>query len=538
MKNDISAEAYIEACRRIANLIAENPPKDKKQLHILKAKVSKEYMLEKMPKNSEILSCLPKEEHVSLYQLLKIKSVRSASGIVVVAVMSRPYPCPQDPACLYCPGGVQFGSPQSYTGYEPAAKRGKENNYDPFSQVKNRIEQLKAIGHEVQKIELIVMGGTFLNQPPEYQRYFIKGCFDGLNGFAASSLEEAIRFNEEADVRNVGLTIETRPDFCKQPHVDTMLGYGVTRVEIGVQNPSDRIYQIVGRKHTVHDVIEAFRIAKDSGFKIVAHMMPGLPGSSIAEDIIAFRRLYEDSSLRPDMMKVYPTLVVENSQLYKMYLNNEYIPYPDEVMVDIVAQAMSIAPFWLRIMRVQRDIPSNLIVAGIKKSNLRELANERLKVLGKVCHCIRCREIGLLELKEKGKFSDEDMSLYRIDYEASEGKEVFISFENQDRSALVGFLRLRKPSKYAQRPEVQEAALVRELHVYGLVTPLGSRLAEGWQHKGYGRRLIEEGEKIVKEEFGLDKILVTSAVGTRRYYEKLGYSLTGPYMGKRIQKKS
>ncbi|MEM2950550.1 MAG: tRNA uridine(34) 5-carboxymethylaminomethyl modification radical SAM/GNAT enzyme Elp3 [Nitrososphaeria archaeon] len=522
---------YRKACEKILEAIIKKPVKSKRELYILKSKYAKEFGLSKVPKNSDILSLASGESRKFLQSLLKIKPVRSASGIVVIAVMSRPYPCPQKVPCLYCPGGVAYDSPQSYTGFEPAALRGKEHNYDPYLQVRSRLDQLKSIGHNVQKAEIIIMGGTFLNQPIEYQEYFVKGCFDGLNGKISQSLDEAIKLNEVAEVRNVGLTIETRPDFCKEPHVDLMLKYGVTRVEIGVQILSDRIYKIVERGHTVQDVIDAFRIAKDSGLKIVAHMMPGLPGSSPEEDIESFRTLFEDERFKPDMLKIYPTLVVRNSRLYELYIEGKYVPYPEEVFIDIVAKAMALAPPWLRIMRVQRDIPANLIVAGVKKGNLRELAHARLKELGLSCKCIRCREIGLLELKGEKKI-EEDIVLHRTEYKASEGTEVFLSFETADRRALVGFIRLRKPSEKAHRSEVKNSAIVRELHVYGQAVPVGEKTDESWQHRGYGRRLLEEAERITREEFGLDKILVTSAVGVRKYYEKFGYSLMGPYMGK------
>ncbi len=524
---------FVAACKKIAELILVNPPRDNSSLYSLKVRVAKEFGLKSVPKNSDIFSMVPQERKTVLQSLLKIKPVRSASGIIVVAVMSRPYPCPQKAPCVYCPGGVQFNTPQSYTGYEPAAARGKEHNYEPYSQVKRRLDQLKAIGHVVQKAELIVMGGTFLHQPIEYQEYFVKGCFDGLNGCVSNSLEEAFKRNEKADVRCVGLTFETRPDFCKETHVDLMLKYGATRVEIGVQNPSDKIYHMVGRGHTLKDVKTAFRVAKDSGLKIVAHMMPGLPGSSPRLDLKGFQRLFEDESFKPDMLKIYPTLVVKNSKLYHMYVNGEYKPYTEEEMVGIVAEAMSMVPYWVRIMRVQRDIASNLIIAGIKKGNLRELAHERLKEMGKTCRCIRCREIGLLSLRNR-RFSRDVFTLHRIDYDASGGKEVFLSYENSDRSALIGFLRLRKPSDVAHRPEVEDASVVRELHIYGLAAPIGFKVEGSWQHRGYGRRLLDESERIAKEEHGSSKILVTSAVGVREYYRKLGYSSMGPYMGKKL----
>ncbi|MCP8306410.1 MAG: tRNA uridine(34) 5-carboxymethylaminomethyl modification radical SAM/GNAT enzyme Elp3, partial [archaeon] len=416
------------ACSEIAEALMAKGQVTKEELDFLKRVVCKKYHLERYPSNSMILSSLPPEKHEDFKEILKIKPVRTASGIVVIAVMTKPYPCAHG-ACVYCPGGQRFSSPQSYTGEEPAALRGVQNEYDPFKQVSARLDQLRAIGHDVGKAELILMGGTFLNFPIDYQKDFVKRCYDALNGIESKSLEEAKRRAEYAKIRNVGLTIETRPDFCKEEHVDLMLEYGVTRVEIGVQNLDDEIYEIVKRGHGVMDVEEAFRTAKDSALKVVAHMMPGLPGSNPERDFYSFYRLFNDPEFKPDMLKIYPTLVVESSELYRWYLDGNYQPYDDETTIKLLAKVKSIVPKWVRIMRVQRDIPARLIVAGVKKSNLRELVQKELSRMGHKCRCIRCREVGIKRLKYGIDVKPENIRLLRHDYNASKGVEVFISYE-------------------------------------------------------------------------------------------------------------
>ncbi|MCP8310981.1 MAG: tRNA uridine(34) 5-carboxymethylaminomethyl modification radical SAM/GNAT enzyme Elp3, partial [Candidatus Methylarchaceae archaeon HK01M] len=350
------------------------------------------------------------------------------------------------------------------------------------------------------------------------------------------NLEEAKRRAEYEKTRNVGLTIETRPDFCKEEHVDLMLEYGVTRVEIGVQNLDDEIYKIVKRGHSVMDVIEAFRTAKDSALKVVAHMMPGLPGSDPDKDYDSFYRLFNDPDFKPDMLKIYPTLVVESSELYNWYLDGNYQPYDEETTIKLLAKVKSIVPKWLRIMRVQRDIPARLIVAGVKKSNLRELVQEELSRMGHKCRCIRCREVGIKRLKYGIDVKPEKIRFLRQDYKASKGVEVFISYEDVMNDALIGFLRLRYPSERAHREEItRRSCLVRELHVYGKMIPIGERSGYDYQHKGFGAMLMREAERIAEEEFGVRTMVVMSAIGTKEYYRRLGYRSEGPYMVKSIK---
>ena len=524
-------DAQEEALKELVQIILSEPNLTKKKFIHYQKMVSKRYRLNRLIGLKQLLNTLPDDLKKTLG--LKIKPVRTASGIAVVAVMHAPHPCPHG-ACIYCPGGVAAGTPQSYTGFEASSRRAKENLYDPYLQVKARLRQLEQIGHSVEKVELIIIGGTFTSLPEDEQIRFVKGCFDALNGKVSETLEEALKEAEHAKIRNVGFTVETRPDYCKERQIDLMLSYGVTRVELGVQTLSDEIYRLVNRGHTVKDVIEAFQLSRDAGLKIVAHMMPGLPGSSVEADFEAFRRLFEDPCFKPDMLKIYPTLVTEGTALHRLYLEGRYEPYTLETVVKLLADIKEIVPKWVRIMRIQREIPAEHIVAGVKHGNLRERVHQELKRRGSRCRCIRCREIGLKNIK----IDEDEVRLMKEVYEAAQGTEIFLSYEHPETETLIGFLRLRIPSEKAHRPEVkgQKTALVRELHVYGEALPLGVRKDGAWQHKGFGKNLLYEAERIAVEEFGCEKILVTSAIGVRQYYAKLGYKLEGPYMAKHISK--
>ncbi len=525
----------VKACQEIAEELSKKQSLSKNDFLKIKRRVSAKHKLSRIPSNSTILTSLSPEKRDELRRLLMIKPVRTASGISVIAVMTKPHPCPPQAQCVYCPGGVKTGSPKSYTGYEPAALRGVQNDFDGYREVEARLRQLEAAGHQVQKSEFIIMGGTFLNFPTEYQEEFVKGCFNALNGSNSNSLEEAHKVSESAPRRNVGVTFETRPDLCREREVDMMLRLGATRVEIGVQTLDDEIYRLVKRGHTVQDVVDSFRISKDAGLKVVAHMMPGLPGSSPEKDLAAFKRLFEDCDFKPDMLKIYPTLVVSSAELHRWWSKGDYRPYSLEMTVNLLADVKQLVPDWIRIMRIQRDIPARLIEDGVRKSNLRELVQEELNRRGESCRCIRCREIGLK--RPSIDYPDEDNVEMRVQrYEASGGEETFLSLVDKRADALVGFVRVRRPSGEVHRPEVKEfrSCLVRELHIYGPVVPIGLRDDGSWQHRGYGGRLMRQAERIAREEFDAKKMIVMSAVGTRLYYAKLGYRLEGPYMVKEI----
>jgi elongator complex protein 3 len=527
-----------EALREIVEHLMRVPVPSPEDVGRVKMQVLSKYKLGRVPSNAEIIAALKSEEEKSrLLPILRRKATRTISGVTVIAVMTEPYPCPQPKPCAYCPGGPPYGVPQSYTGHEPAAMRGLQNKFDPYLQVKSRIEQLQAVGHTVDKVELIIMGGTFPATPPAYQTWFVKRCIDALTGVETSSLEEAKKLAETSRIRNVGITVETRPDWAKENHVDHMLNMGVTRVELGVQNPDDQIYSLVERGHTVEDVVEATRILKDSGMKIVYHLMPGLPGSNLQKDLETFKRIFESPDFKPDMIKIYPCLVLKGTKAHEWYMRGEYKPYTTEEAADLIVEIKRIIPTWIRIMRVQRDIPAPLIVAGVKHSNLRQLVQQKLKEKGLRCRCIRCREAGHRAMADGVKPNPENVKILVTKYEASKGQEIFISAEDIENDVLIGYLRLRIPSEKAHRPEIKRhpCGIIRELHVYGAMVPVGRRLAEAWQHKGYGSMLLNEAERMVREEFGLKKILVISALGTKQYYRMFGYDYDGPYMSKILE---
>jgi len=482
----------------------------------LKSRVCREFDIATIPKNADILECVEKEEKEKLLPILLKKPTRSISGVSVIAVMPEPRECPGE--CIYCPKGED--APQSYTGEEPAALRARRNKYDPVKQVKNRIEQLRAIGHPTDKAELIIMGGTFPAQPKEYQANFVKGCFDAMIGRECASFDESIKAAETSEVRPIGVTVETRPDFCGKEEIEEMMKLGVTRVELGVQTVFDEIYEKVNRGHTVEDVVKATKLLKDAGIKVGYHIMPGLPGSSKEKDLEVFKTIFADERFKPDMLKIYPTLVMEGTELYDMWKTGKYEPLGSEEAAELIARAKKDFPRWVRVMRVTRDIPANLIAAGVKKSNLRQLVKGEMRKNKWECKCIRCREAGHRHME--GDELPENIEIHMEEYKASDGREFFISAEDFSKDILVGYVRLR----------ISENALVRELHVYGSEVSLGEDAKEReFQHKGWGRKLLQKAERIAVAE-GKKELLVRSGVGVREYYRGLGYSDKGAYMGK------
>ncbi len=524
------------AARDVIKALLLQPHPTRNDVNRVKTQVAAKYQLARILSNAEIIAALTLNEKPKLLPVLLRKTTRTISGVTVIAAMTQPLPCPQPEPCAYCPGGPRQGVPQSYTGHEPAAMRGSQNNYDPYLQVRSRISQLTAIGHRVDKVELIVMGGTFPATPAEYQARFIQRCLEALTGKESADFEEAKRQAETSRIRNVGITVETRPDWCKQPHVDAMLDMGVTRVEIGVQNPDDQLYRVAGRTHTVADVIEATRVVKDAGLKIVYHLMPGMPGSNPARDLAAFKRVFTDPAFKPDMIKIYPCLVIAGTKAYDWYQEGTYEPYTTEEAVELIAEVKKTLPPWVRVMRVQRDIPAGLIVAGVNKSNLRQLVHRKLAEHGDRCACIRCREVGHRLAVDNVTPDLDQIQILTSSYQASEGTEVFISAEDPKNNVLIGYLRLRVPSAKAHRPEVKAvpSAIVRELHVYGPLVPVGKHSARAWQHKGYGAILLSEAERVAREDYDLKKLLVISALGTKQYYMRFGYTRDGVYVSKML----
>ncbi len=443
--------------------------------------------------------------------------------------MTKPMGCPGH--CVYCP--TFSATPQSYTPESPAVLRARSCDYSAYHQVELRLRTLEKMGHPTDKIELIIMGGTFPAAEPDYQYSFIKGCFDALNELGSLNLEDAQRINETAVHRCTGLCIETRPDFCNQVEINRMLELGTTRVELGVQMLSDKVYQIVERGHTVEDVARATELLRDNAIKVHYHWMPGLPGSTPEEDLSLSNVLFDDLRFRPDGLKIYPTMVVEGTELEKWLKEGRYSPYNDEIMMDLMGRIKSIVPKYVRISRVLRDIPAKFIVGGLRDS-LRDPLRLRMEQMGLQCRCIRCREYGF---RARARYAIGEPQLTRLDYEASGGKEVFLSFED-DRETLFGLVRLRIQEKnIAGLGNISglETALIRELHVFGPELTLSSRQDDAAQHKGYGKALLKEAERIAREEFGRSQVAVLSGVGAREYYRSEGYELKGAYMVKTIK---
>ena len=458
------------------------------------------------------------------------KLARTISGVTPVAVMSRPAKCPGQ--CVYCP--TYSATPQSYTPESPAVLRARACDYDTKKQVMVRLKALSEMGHPTDKIELIVMGGTFLAQPEDYQYQFIKDCFDALNGEPSATLEEAKQLNETSRHRCTGLCIETRPDWCGPEEITRMLEFGATRVELGVQTLDDNIFRLVRRGHGVEEVLKATTLLKEHGFKVHYHWMPGLPGATPELDLALSKRLFSDSRFKPDGLKLYPTMVVSGTELEKWYRDGRYQPYPDEVMINLVTEIKSLVPKYVRISRVLRDIPAKFIVGGLKDS-LRGVVKQRMREQGIECRCIRCREYGH---RARDKWEISEPKLIRMDYQASDGREIFLSFEDENET-LFGLLRLRiqsRPIAELRQEDGNTSALIRELHVYGPEVSIHQRDPSSTQHRGLGKALLREAERIASEEFQAFQMVVLSGVGAKEYYRSgFGYTSRGNYMVKSLK---
>ncbi|MGO9388064.1 MAG: tRNA uridine(34) 5-carboxymethylaminomethyl modification radical SAM/GNAT enzyme Elp3 [Methanobacterium sp.] len=535
-----------DAYRFIIKGILEGKIKTQRDLENAKRKACRDYNLLEFMSNAQILEKATREERFLIAPIIKKKPTRTLSGVAIVAVMCKPHECPHG-RCTYCPESEK--APPSYTGEEPAALRARMYHFNPYLQVYNRLQQLESIGHPLDKVELIIMGGTFPSNFICYQEWFVTKCIQAMNDFGIKSqsnvslsnikshtdnfhyLEDVQKLNESSPVRCVGMTFETRPDYSKTQDVDRILQMGGTRVELGVQTIYNFIYKRIERGHRVEDVIESTRILRDSGIKVAMHLMPGLFADQ-ARDLRIFKRLFSDESFKPDMLKIYPCLVIEGSKLYELWQKGKYKPYTTEEAVDLIVKIKKFLPKWVRTMRIQRDIPSPLIVAGVKKSNLGELVYQRLHEEDINCQCIRCREVGHQVLSGLTPELDH-IKLLKEEYLAGQGQEIFLSYEDVKSDIMIGFIRLRIPSDNAHRSEVDDkTALIRELHVYGSMVPLGGKRDGSWQHRGYGDGLLSHAEKIAFEVYDKNKILITSGIGARNYYKKFGYEKEGPYMAK------
>lgn len=518
------------ALREIISLILNTVPGEQNIRRIIVG-TCKKYHLPYVPRYSDILAAADPEERDLLRPVLMVKPSRTLSGVAPVAAMTSPSPCPHG-ICLPCPGGPEhpFHSPQSYTGGEPAARRAILHEFDPYLQVSARLGQFEALGHHVDKAELIVMGGTITARDPAYQSGFVTGCIRAMNEYGTGpepenlTTEEIFLRNETSRVRCVGITFETRPDWCNKEHIDRMLSLGVTKVELGVQHLDDRILELNRRGCTVADNVEANTLLRDAGIKVGFHMMPNLPGSDITKDREMFKQLFSDERFRPDFLKIYPTLVTPGTEIEALLNQGEYSPYSEEDLIGLVADAKEQIPEYCRLQRIQRDIPADMIVAGSKHSNFRELVKERLQARGGRCRCIRCREIG-----RRQAAGPEEIRTLR--YGSCGGEERFISAVCDD--SLIGFARLRFPGT-TWRPETGGCAFLRELHVYGLVVPIGKQGGgEKKQHQSHGSRLLAEAEQQVTEN-GFERVAIMAGIGVRPYYRRLGYERSGPYMVKTL----
>ena len=450
------------------------------------------------------------EPDENIEKLLITKRMRSLSGVSVITVLTKPYECPGK--CIYCP--TQKDVPKSYLADEPAVMRAILNKYDARSQVETRLKSLAAQGHPIDKVELIIIGGTFSYLPRDYQESFVKECFNALNGKESKTLAEAKTLNEITKSRCVGLTLETRPDYITEDEVKWFRYLGATRVELGVQTVFDSVLLKNARGEKVATTSKATKLLRDAGFKICYHLMPNLYGSNLEMDKEMFHIVFEDERFKPDYIKIYPCMVIEGTPLYDLWKRGEYKSYSDEELIDLICDVKKHVPYWVRIMRTIRDIPAPNIASGSTLSNMRQVILEKAVTEGWKCNCVRCREIG-------SQTSNLNVKMFVEKYRAAGGDEYFLSFESEDRTVLYSLLRLR----------LSKAAIIREIHTYGQEIEVGE--SGKTQHMGYGRKLIVEAEKIAKDA-GYTEISVISGVGARDYYRKFGYSLDHEYMVKKL----
>jgi len=509
----------------------------------LKKKLSKQHGIP-IPTNADLRCGYDKlvskkkiKRSIALEKILLSRAIRTQSGVAVVAVLTKSYPCPGK--CIYCP--TEKDMPKSYLSNEPAVMRAIDAHFNPYRQVQNRLRSLELNGHQTDKIELIVMGGTFSFLPKDYQKQFITECFRACNeyprchpdrsgGISGSDSSTSLRYaqndklikeqkrNENAKRRIIGITLETRPDYIDEKEIINFRKLGCTRVELGVQSIFDDVLKINKRGHLVSETTRATKLLKDAGFKINYHMMPGLPGSTPARDFKMFKGLFTNSDFKPDMLKIYPTVVLKNSKLHKIWKNGSYKPLSNTQFEKLVLKIKNeVIPPYVRISRLVRDVPTSSIIAGPTVSNLRQIIIPQSH-----CQCIRCREV------RSRYIIKESIVLDRIDYDASGGKEIFLQYVSPNKIKLFALLRLRITSA--------GMAIIREVHTYGKLAKINQQDKKSPQHIGLGKKLVKEAERIAKKEFGIEEIAVISGIGVRNYYRKLGYRLKDTYMVKYINK--
>ncbi len=480
------------------------------------------------------------EENPALLASIRMKPVRTLSGVTTVTVLTKPHPCPGD--CIFCPTDVRM--PKSYIPDEPGAARALENDFDPYRQVKARLDSLEATGHPTDKVELLILGGTWDSYPREYQSWFIQRCLDAMNETDSNDLQQAQAWNENAVHRNVGLVIETRPDRITPPELAWLRGLGVTKIQMGAQSLDEDILKLNRRGHTAAQTLEATALLRAAGYKTVLHWMPNLLGATPAGDRADFTRLWDGYC--PDEIKIYPTQLLESAELFRYWQNGEYQPYSMDELISLIADLKPTVPEYCRINRIIRDIPSYHVVEGNRRTSLRQDAYEEMQRRGNVCRCIRCREVRGQQV-EAGQ-----LRLLDFTYDAAWAEEHFLQFVTPD-NRIAGYLRLSLPDEHnpdrragmpqnalerqtallERIPDLQDAALIREVHVYGQSLGVGEELSGAAQHRGLGRQLIERAEEIAREN-GFSRLAVISAIGTRLYYESRGFERGELYQVKRL----
>jgi len=463
------------------------------------------------------------EPDPQLLARIRMKPIRSLSGVTVVTVLTKPYPCPGK--CIFCPTDVRM--PKSYLPDEPGAMRALQNEFDPYRQVAARLQALQAVGHPTDKIELLILGGTWSAYRRDYQEWFVQQCFDALNGVPSRSLAEAQAINERADHRDVGLVIETRPDHIDREELLWLRRLGVTKVQLGAQSFDDRILELNKRGHSAADTWRAVDLLRAFGFKIVLHWMPNLLGATPESDRQDFLRMWKGYC--PDEIKIYPNQLLKNAELYEYWQRGEFRPYSTEELIDLIADIKPSIPRYCRVNRVVRDIPSTNVVAGNRRTSLRQDVHAELVRRGTCCECIRCREV-----RRQGVDSG-PLELVDLVYQAGSAEEHFLSFVTES-DRLAGFLRLSLPADGGERTglaDLEGAAIVREVHVYGQSLEVGEKLEGVVQHMGLGTRLLAGAEEIAMER-GFSRLAVIAAVGTREYYLGRGFRRGELYLVKEL----
>lgn len=493
-------------------------------------------------------------DNLAFKKLITKKKSKSNSGVIVITILTSGNPeyidndgvkikdkfsCRHN--CAYCPnekaheGNNWVDQPRSYLYTEPAVLRANENNFDPILQFNSRIASLINMGHIVDKLEIIILGGTWSNYNIKYRDYFITATYYAANTFYTDkremlSLEEEITLNETAKIHIIGLTLETRPDEITLNEIKDFRRYNCTRIQLGVQHTDNQVLKKIKRGHTIEKVYDAIKILKNNGYKVDIHLMPNLPGSSYEMDKKMMDDSLYDDRLQVDQYKIYPTAIVPWTQIKDWYDKGEYIPYNDMLLFELIKEFKKKVQKWKRLNRIIRDIPSTYITGGYKHEyvNMRQLLQNDMKKNNWCCNCIRCREIKDI------KVSSDDIKLDIVSYYASEGMEYFISYETD--KYLIGFIRLRLANKVDKKEQLDilhDAALIRELHVYSNLSDVGNNIDESYQHKGYGKKLVMEAEKIAINN-GYHKIAIISGTGVRNYYRNIGYVLRDTYMVKSL----